>query len=86
MWGLRDINKFYMLISNRHNDEEGAPCKSSLNSLYEYPMYFVTVHWQIKEISVDRKYVDDDTKSDKIIFTITHRKSINGFSTLLWEV
>ena len=42
------------------------------------------VYWQIKRISVDNK--NDPNKFDNMIRAIRQRKSVPGYSTVLWDV
>ena len=49
-----------------------------------YLQLLLTVHWQVKYISVERE--DDKNKFNKMIFAIRQSRSIPGYSTMLWEV
>ena len=78
---MRDIDHFYILVSNRQNPKEREPCKLySIACSNDFGISFL-VHWQIKYISID------DTKDPvKFIKTITAIYIIPGISRLLWDV
>ena len=46
--------------------------------------FVIAVYWQIKRIAVEDR--DDPDKFDKMIRAIRQRKSVPGYSTVLWDV
>ena len=81
---MKDIHNFYILISNRQNKTRSA-CQYKLHPTNKiYIDHIVLVYWQIKKIHVEDVKAPD--KFDKMINAIRERKSIMGYSTVLWDV
>ena len=72
-----------MLISNRQKETASSVCK--LSTVNNNDMRCgIAVYWQIKRIAVEDR--DDPDKFDKMIRAIRQRKSVPGYSTVLWDV
>jgi len=69
VWGMIDINNFYMLVANRQKPHVGTGS----------PLY-----WNIKKIEVEKGEMNDPKKFDKMINAIKASDDIPGYSKVLW--
>ena len=91
VWGMLDINNFYILISNRQQNNKA--CKTTVThhffilfSLYSSLNLPIGVYWQMKWIHISEKELKNPQKFDKLIRAMRLRQDIPGYSTLIWEV
>ena len=72
VWGMLDINNFYILISNRQQNNKA--CKTTVThhffilfSLYSSLNLPIGVYWQMKWIHISEKELKNPQKFDKLI-------------------